>query len=169
MVTEDETVGTARARRKTRERLEKRDRTGTNNIARDRVDGPEGRPERQGGGCSGGRLPRNRSRLSKSRKRSDKKESTRRSKSVPKKVAGIFGIPVAWNVEDCDYDDSEDETYAPATSRDSSVAGGAAAGGGGSGAPATRYLRPRKTAHPLGILTSLFRNIALGLPFWENE
>ncbi|CAM9142664.1 unnamed protein product, partial [Ectocarpus sp. 6 AP-2014] len=34
-----------------------------------------------------------------------------KKRKSPRKVPGIFGIPVAWNVEDCDYEDSEDESY----------------------------------------------------------
>lgn len=34
-----------------------------------------------------------------------------KKRKSPRKVPGICGIPVAWNVEDCDYDDSEDESY----------------------------------------------------------
>ena len=49
------------------------------------------------------------------------KEASSSSKSAkknrPKKVLGIFGIPVDWNVGDCDYDDSEDESYAATESK----------------------------------------------------
>lgn len=60
---------------------------------------------------------------------------TRTKKQAPKKVPGIFGIPVAWNVDDFDYDDSEDETYAPTLPSSS----------GSAGAPSTRCRLPRKT------------------------
>ena len=38
-----------------------------------------------------------------------------RKKTCSKKVPGIFGIPVTWATEDCDYDDSDDATYVPTT------------------------------------------------------
>eukprot|EP00904_Undaria_pinnatifida_P012647 jgi/Undpi1/8512/HiC_scaffold_25.g10979.m1 len=53
---------------------------------------------------------------SKSTRSSSKSAKTNRRNKVP----GIFGIPVGWNAEDCDYDDSEDETFAPPISNRSS-------------------------------------------------
>ncbi|CAM9481675.1 unnamed protein product [Pylaiella littoralis] len=100
---------------------------------------------------SGGCLPRNRSRSSKSRKNNDKKGNTRRSKSGPQKVLGIFGIPVAWNVKDCTYDDSEDETYAPPISRNSSVAGA-----GAGSAPATRFTTAESVATRTAVVYGWF-------------
>lgn len=143
MVAEDDTVGAARERRRRSEKLKRRD-TG-------HVDSPVGRLERHGRGCSGGRLSRNQSRISKPRKKSSNKESTCRSKSVSKKkkVPGILGVPVGWNAEDCDYDDSEDETYTPGISRNSSVADP------GAGAPAIRYLTTQRHHIPLAFNLSV--------------
>lgn len=64
-----------------------------------------------------------------------------REKRAPKKVSGIFGIPVGWSAEDYDYDDSEDETYTPPLPRNSYPARGA-------GARSTRCCSSRK---PMGI------------------
>lgn len=54
------------------------------------------------------------------RKRSDLERAS-------KNARGIFGVPVGWNAEDCDYDDSEDETYAPPLPVNPCSAGGAGA------------------------------------------
>lgn len=47
--------------------------------------------------------------------RGERSATTKKEKKLSqrKKVRGIFGVPVTWNAEDCDYDDSEDETYPP--------------------------------------------------------
>lgn len=33
-------------------------------------------------------------------------------------VTGVLGLPIDWNEEDCDYEDSGDETYEPSYPRE---------------------------------------------------
>lgn len=175
MLTENETIGAARGRRKMR--AERRDRTDDRHIPT--ANTSSAGVEELGRGA---RRPRDESRLSwqppggsgnlnfgaaaaaasptstnsRCSLRGKAKKSTSligsrgekgaasassrkpREKRAAKKVPGIFGIPVGWSAEDFDYDDSEDETYAPPLSRNSSSAAGA-------GAPPTRCCSRRKT------------------------
>lgn len=93
-----------------------------------------------------------------------------REKRAPKKVPGIFGIPVGWSAEDFDYDDSEDENYTPSEDenftpllpRNSGSARDASA-------PSIRCCSPRETVGILSLTTGTrFKGSTSFLPPFDS-
>lgn len=101
-----------------------------------------------------------------------------KGKRRTKKVTGLLGVPINWEVEDCDYDDSDDGDYLPCGPASVPVRGSGLheAFGGGGGVGGKRGLRrlggrggKSGGAREEGLITRLSREVMLsGVVRWVH-